>query len=306
MFTLALAFPQSSSTQDTDAVARLRARVAQAPTDASLHCQLAFALVGAGASTEAEQEATRGIAAITRPLTAATRRTMAACLYNHGRALEAPTQPQAAVSDYVASLLLRDNASVRARLDTLVPNVPQDAPAAALAVFAPPAYAGHPAELVANQTVVSARAGGVTWRFVTARLSGTLIVYATTVSADGHVSLAAIDEWSQEDFDGPIEVTSARAHAPLSALSGVIVEAHAEGGGSCARMDGFADFHHDATMFVGLVDGVVRSDDIVTEQHDCEGVVRTSFRVRGADVQITRAHGGNHAVGTFPIASLLH
>lgn len=305
LLSLALSLTPTASAQEDATVARLRAQVAAAPTDASLRCQLAFALVGAGAHAEARQQATDGMAAIARPLSARTRRTLAACLYNRGRALEALSETRDAVADYVASIHLRPNDTVRARLDALVPNVPAALPAAAMVAMED----GSP-ELVADQTPVSVRAGGgVTWHFVTARTFGhgglALLVFAITVRGEGRALVRELDSWEQEDFQAPIRVVSARALPALAASAAVMLSIEATGGGACGRMDGFMDFEHHATAFVALLEEHVVSRTLVTRQSDCEGHVSTGLRVRGASVEITRTHGGDLEPGAHTIESIL-
>lgn len=126
----------STAQAQDDAVARLRAQVASAPSDVSRQCQLSFALIGASQHEEARTIATAAIAAVPRPLTRATRRTLGACLYNLGRAEEGLGHRREAAIAYARSIVVRDNDAVRARLAALSPAAPADDEMAALALFA--------------------------------------------------------------------------------------------------------------------------------------------------------------------------
>ncbi len=293
----------AASGQD-DEVARLRARVAQAPTDASLRCQLSFALVGVGAHEEARQQAEGGVTAISRPLTERTRRTLSACLYNRGRAEEALGQRREAVTDYVASLLLRDHRAVRTRLDALVPNVPSSLPAAALVAL----EEGAP-ELTAGETPITVRAGSMTWHFVTARTFGDagvgLWVFALTTREEGRVLVRAIDGWTDEDFGALMSIGPTRTIAPLAASGGVSVIIEATGQGNCGGMNGVMDFEHRATAFVALSAERIVSHAIITQQDDCDGHVSAGLRLHGSSIEITHARGGALEPGTYTIESLL-
>jgi hypothetical protein len=305
-FTLVASMGSHARAQSDD-VARLRARATATPDDASVRCELAFALVRIGAHAEARQEATAGIAAIARPLTSRTRRTLAACLYNRGRAEEGLSQRRDAVADYVASLALRPNDAVRARIDAIVPNVPASCPAAALVAFDPVQGTQYEMGLRPDQNTPSVRtANGVVWCFVAGGYGMTLSTYAVAVRADGTAAVVAeIDEWSQEDSTAPIEMEAARAVPELSSVAGAMVRVAATGGGNCGSMNGFEDFEHHATVFVGLVGDAIRTHVIVTRQYDCLGTVSASLRIRGGNVEITHSHRRRREVETLPIASIL-
>ncbi len=301
---LLLAAPASAQ----PSVAELRARLAASPGDASLSCQLAYALVGESAPDEAHRAATAGIEAIARPLTARTRRTLGACLYNRGRASEALHRPRDAVRDFVASLALRPNDTVRARLDAIVPGVPASLPAAALAAFDDAGAQTY--ELDPGQSPRSVRAAnGLVWHLVTARSFGPagvgVVLIALTVDDEGVVQLDVVDDWAQEDEEATLSIASSRAVPELRDVAGVVLTVDATGGGNCGTTDGYADFEHHATVFVGLVDGRARSRSIITRQYDCDGETSADVRVRGADVVIARARGRDVPNGTHSIASLM-
>lgn len=295
----------SRASAQEDAVARLRAEVAAAPSEVSLQCQLSFALVGASQHEEARTIASAAIAAVPRPLTRAARRTLGACLYNLGRAEEGLGHRREAAIAYARSIAVRDNDAVRARLAALSPAAPADDEMAALALFAlrEEQRDGLPRE---STTV---RAGADAYTFVpvaaTVGMGETELVLVVIVVRGDAVALGRVDEWQQEDNSGVLRVTDTRTWAEGGAPRGVVATVEASGGGACHRMDGFMDFEHHATVLVSFDGTDVRSRALVTQQSDCEGHVSQALAVRGDQVVVRRSRGGDLAPGTYPIRSLL-
>ncbi len=305
---LALASATAVVHAQDDAVARLRARVAAAPSDAALRCQLSFALVGAGQHEEARSLATTSVTSTPRPLTPTTRRTVGACLYNLGRAEEGLGHRAEAASAYVRSLAVRDNDAVRARLAALVPETPTDLPAAALVVLDE-----HPDEsapqLASPAAGASVRIGPTTLHFVSAivPLAGGYTMGALYAIAirDDVVVVSRVDEWSHEDNGGSMRIEAARAYPARGTAEGAAVTVEGVGGGACGQMNGFMDFIHRATVLVAFDGARIRSRSIATEQHDCGDPVRVRMQLRGTDVVVSRSRGSDLAPGSYPISSLL-
>jgi len=295
----------SSAQAQDDAVARLRGQVASAPRDVSLQCQLSFALVGASQYEEARTIAAAAVAALPRPLTRATRRTLGACLYNLGRAEEGLGHRREAAIAYVRSLVVRDNDAVRARLAALSPAAPADDEMAALALFAlrDEQRDGLPRE---SSTV---RAGADTYTFVpiaaTVGMGETELVLVVIVVRGDAVALARVDEWAQEDNSGVLRVTDTRTWAEGGAPAGVVATVEASGGGACHRMDGFMDFEHHATVLVSFDGTRVRSRALVTQQSDCEGRFPQALPVQRDQVVLRRPRGGAPQPGQAPTPPLL-
>lgn len=295
----------AGAAQDTDAVARLRARVSAAPSDVSLQCQLSFALVGASQFDEARTTAARAIDAVPRPLTPASHRLLGACLYNLGRAEEGLGHRREAATAYVRSLAVRGNPSVSERLRALVPETPEHHEAAALVLFAGSEH--EPVHALQDFASVSTR--GDSLLFVTAEISYTggytgLAAFVVATRED-RVVVARIDEWSQEDNGARMDVEEPSTIASAQGTLAAAVAVAASGGGACHRMDGFMDFEHHATILVSFDGTHVRSRALVTQQSDCAGHQSMALTVRGANVVITRSRHGELAVGTHPIEDLL-
>ncbi len=301
------AFGGHASAQDA-AVTRLRAAVAAAPDDASLRCQLSFALVGAGQYAEARATATAAIAAIRTPLTAATRRTMGACLYNRGRAAEGLGDARAAATDYVESLRLRPNDAVLARLTALVPDTPPSLPAAALATF--DLRDGDAPRIVAVAEGTRVVTGALTWRFFSASAPAGYdtegVVYVALSTASGTV-VERIDGWATEDASTTLRVVGASRERAADGAEVVVVSVEGTGGGACHRMEGFMDFHHRATVLLRWDAAArrLRSHVLVTSQSDCEGGVSMRVRVARGAVVVSSSRGGSLERGSFPLEELL-
>jgi hypothetical protein len=295
----------STAQAQDDAVARLRAQVASAPSDVSLQCQLSFALIGASQHEEARTIATAAIAAVPRPLTRATRRTLGACLYNLGRAEEGLGHRREAAIAYARSIVVRDNDAVRARLAALSPAAPADDEMAALALFALEAEE----EGGTAQRSTRVRAGADTFHFVpittTVGMGYTAFVLVVVAIRDDAVALARVDDWTQEDNGGSMTVTGSRAWPSASAAQGALATVEAAGGGACGRMDGFMDFEHHATVLVSFDGTRVRARALVTQQSDCEGHVSQGLAVQRDQVVVRRSRGGDLPPGTYTIRSLL-
>ena len=300
---LLLAF-LTSAAHAQDASTPLRARVAAAPQDVSLQCQLAFALVSESHFEEALATADRAIAAIPRPLRAPSRRTLGACLYNRGRAHEGLGHSTPAVQDYLRSLRVRPNNAVTNRILSLVPDtLPSYLPSALAALE----LHEHESIVFQPESAPLSSPRGTTWRFVTGNVSLSsghteLVVFAFAEQGE-EVFFRRLDEWSHEDNGGSIRVENPRAFRTPD-LEGASLVVDATGGGACGRMDGFMDFEHHAVALVALVNGVIRSRTFVTLQHDCGAPVDRRVRIRGANVVLGQAIDGVEA-GEHPIATLL-
>ena len=299
----------SGARADEAAVARLRARVAASPDDHSLRCQLSFALVGVESFAEAHALAGQSVAGIAWPLTARTRRTYAACLYNRGRAAEGLGRLEEAARDYVRSNEARPSDAVVARLTAIVPETPASFPAAALLTFT--AQGGEtgvwpmPEQRVASTTT----SAGVRWDFVTALVSeprgfSSLATYALAWR-EGDVIVARVDSWTQEDQDGSVVADGARVFARSTPSEGVAVDVTATGGGACGEMDGFMDFEHRATVLVALAGDTIRSRALVTRERDCEGRASMRVELRGEELVVSRSRRGTLSDGTYQVSAVL-
>jgi len=303
----------SHASAQEDAVTRLRARVAAAPSDASLRCQLAFALVGTSTFEEARTLAEASIVALDalpRPLPGRTRNTLAACLYNRGRAHEGLTHPREAALDYVRSLSLRSNATILTRLEALAPGMRRDLPASALVALDHREGDGEDGVTpIPDATIVRVTGPEGPWQFLTARVSEqggftSLALYAIRWRAEVP-SVVRLDEWTQDDDSASMTLGASRTLSVPGVGAVASFTLRAEGGGTCGRMDGFMDFQHQATVLVSLGGSTVRSRILVTSQHDCSEPIEMTLRVTDADVNVSASRGGELDVGSYPIASLV-
>lgn len=307
-----VAAPVVVSAQD-DAVTRLRARLASAPQDSSRRCELAFALVGVGTFEEARTLADASVVALDalpRPLPGRTRNTLAACLYNRGRAHEGLSHPTEAATDYVRSLALRTNATILTRLEALAPGMRRDLPASALVALDRRAADGEGGvSLVPDAPIVRVTGTEGPWQFVAARVSEqggftSLAVYAIRWRGDVP-AVFRLDEWTQDDNSAGLRVGPAQTMTVAGIGDVAVVAASAAGGGTCGRMDGFMDFEHEVTILVALGGAHPRSRVLVTSQSDCSEPVHMGIRVTANGVSVTSSRGGELDVGTHAIASLL-
>ncbi len=296
-----------------DAVTRLRARVAAAPADSSLRCQLSFALVGTSTFEEARSLAEASIVALDalpRPLPGRTRNTLAACLYNRGRAHEGLAHPREAAADYVRSISLRTNATILARLEALAPGMRRDLPVSALVALDHREGNGErDVTPIPDVPIVRVTGPDGPWQFLGARVSEqggftSLALYAIRWRAEVP-SILRLDQWTQDDNGASMTVGSARTQEVPGVGPVASLHVRAEGGGTCGRMDGFMDFEHEVTVLVALGGTATRSRVLVTSQHDCSDPVEMTLRLTGADVTVSRSRAGELEVGTYPLASLL-
>ncbi|MFO0710230.1 MAG: hypothetical protein U0353_10345 [Sandaracinus sp.] len=299
---LAVVVPTAGRAQD-DAVARLRARVAESPGDVSLQCQLSFALVGAAAHEEARSLATAAIDAIPRPLTRTTRRTAGACLYNLGRAEEGLGHRREAVRAYARSLVVRDNEAVRERLAAMVPQVESAEPMAAYATTLL-----EDRESCEPHVVGSAlRVGPDVFHFVpmTAGERGyTSAVLVVLVVRDDRVVAERVDAWSHEEQGAGSSVQSVRAWR-AAGLEGAVAAVSAGGGMACGGDLGFVGVEHETTVLASFDGTRLRTRVLVTSESGCRERTRMQLRVQGGDVIVTRSRRGSLEPGTYPIPSLL-
>jgi len=295
-----------------DAVTRLRARVAAAPADSSLRCQLAFALVGTSAFEEARTLAEASIVsldAMPRPLPGRTRNTLAACLYNRGRAHEGLSHPREAALDYVRSISLRSNATILARLEALAPGMRPDLPASALVALDHREGDGEGSVTpIPDAPIVRVTGPDGPWQFLAAQVSEqggftSLALYAIRWRAEVPTVLR-LDEWTQDDNSASMTLASARTQEVPGVGQVTSFRVSATGGGTCGRMDGFMDFVHEATVLVALGGPTVRSRVLVTSQHDCSDPVEMTLRLTGAQVTVSASRGGELDVGAYPLATL--
>lgn len=274
------------------------ARAQQAPADASLQCQAAFAQVGEGHFAEALRLADAGIAAVARPLNARTRRTLGACFYNRGRAHEGLTHPREAVADYLRSLRVRPNNTVSARIQQLVPTALPNFLPSALAIL----DAGEDAPDFRPEVTTVTSADGVVWHFLGAGMGFELRAYAFAEQGE-ETTYAVVDTFSeQQDGEARGAVVSARPFA-AGQISGATLTTELAGVDSCGA-DGARDVQHRAFVLVALRAGQIVSRSFILEEHSCEGRIANRVRLRGANVVLQREAEGL-AAGEHPVASVL-
>lgn len=309
-----------TSAQD-DQIARLRARVSAAPSDASAQCQLSFALVSAERFEEATRAAEAGIAVLGSAPAPATRRTLGACLYNLGRAQEGLGHRAEFIPAYVESLRVRPNPIVLARLQAAVLDTPSEYPAAAL--LALDVEGSAPLDALGQVQLFETPATGrgaqrIVWRLVAlSRMNDSgytdALLYVIAEVPGAPIVWRRLDRWTTEESGGTsfdvARVSPLRATTPGSgaALEGLVVQAHAGGGGACGAMDGFADLEHDVTILLAYDRAArrVRSRALVTRELSCGEPIRMPVRISGGDVVVARSRHGDLEPGTYPISSLL-
>lgn len=274
------------------------AGTAAAP-DPSARCDLAFSHVREGRYAEARDAAAVAIDALHLHTDAASLRLLGACLYNRGRAYEGLGERANAVTDYAESLEVRPNASVTARLGTLVSGVPAAVPLAAIATLEQ--AEGDPLVLE-DASPTSARTR-----------DHTRIGFATLATDDGHLQrvyatarlcgaprVAALDEVSGGAIGrGYLEARSARAQL-LGDVDAIVVQ-----------MEGIREDNHGeetpyrSTAIVFIDACALRVALFVTDDDDSR--LRLRFDRAG---NVITSHRGPimppSPVGTFRIRDIAH
>lgn len=285
-------------------LATLRARAAASPGDTHAACELAFALVGASQPQEAVTVASPAIASLRAQTGAAAQRSLGACLYNRGRAHEALGARSAAVIDYADSLDLRPNETVAARLRALVPDVPADAPLAAVTTTLEHFTLG------AESTVTRARtADHRAWLLVTSA-RGENPEVAVVARPCGEPRAALVDEGWFDNY-GTLSIDRA-APRRLGALDALVVEIGGAGDATCGGMDGAMEAEHASTAILSVAACEVRVQTFVTQAFVCDdrhddGPHDDGFRLRldAAGRAVTSRMRGRRAddaeIGSFPI-----
>lgn len=289
-----------SAGQSADLV-RLRAAALAAPDDASARCALAFGLVRAGDGNAAVIEATTAITSLISPTDASSRRLLGVCLYNRGRAHELLGARSSAMGDYFSALAVRPNATVEARLRSLFPDAPTNAPIAALVA----GEVGHVA--VADDALVTETRtrSGVRVALVPSDRGESPSVIAVA-SICGATVVRSIDEGYFDNY-GSLRVTAARPRT-LGPLDAIVIETDGAGDATCHRMDGVMDFTHAATAVL-YVDGcALRVASFVTHDDRCDdgpmGMRVTFDRAGNVTRAARRGEEMPEPAGTFQITAL--
>jgi hypothetical protein len=292
--------PLVRAEQAIDPAERLRAEIALRPTDARPRCELAFMLVRRSQFREAVEIATSGIALVRRRTDSRGIVTLAACLYNRGRAHEGLGQRKLAVTDYADSLDLRPNPVVRARLLTLAPNVPENAPLVALIETLDGARTlPSPA-----RTIAVTAADDTRFTFVTDDRGPSPSAFAVARIC-GEARVASIDEAFFDNY-GTLTIESAEARS-FGDVQGVLVTVRGGGDVTCGRMDGVMDGEHEATVVVFAENCRLRAATFVRLQTTCDGADEgLSVRFDGEGNAITSRRGRLRAerIGRFRLRTI--
>ncbi|MEM7608335.1 MAG: hypothetical protein AAF411_23515 [Myxococcota bacterium] len=282
----------------------LRAAIAADPSNAAARCELAFRLVRAERYDDARAVAEPAIPLLGSEQGRRGRRRMGACLYTLGRAHEGLAEPSAAAAHYVQSLRVRDHATVRTRLQSIV-TTEVESPLGAMAAAAFDADSATAAErslLVVEEARATLGDAELTVTGLHYDDDGAMRVDAYA-AACGRVQSTTIDAYSY-DNTAWIRLSEPRVMR-VGGQDAVVVRLQGGGDDNCGGRDAMSEYERSVTLLL-YVDGCrIRHARLRESHRECDLAVSTEFRLTPEAIIIDAARGeGARRPGAYTLRQL--